>query len=117
MIEKYYTPEQLESLQRRCEEVGEGSYPPGAAAVGRVREHAPRAMDMGIQPTHRGGGTGPPLVCAGERLHRVRPWVFLSLKKMYQNEDTIREWMWPRAAYGVDRAQPRRPGILDLPGS
>ena len=74
MIEKYYTPEQLESLQRRREEVGEEVIRQAPQQWAESAGRRPRGDGHGDRADRpQGGGTGPPLVRAGERLHRWRP--------------------------------------------
>src|SRR5262245_9399567 len=121
MIEKYYTPEQLESLQKRREAAGE--------AGEEIRRQGPQqwadwqadvraAMDAGVEPTD------PKAQDLARRWYALvsgftggDPGLFLSLKRMYQNEDTVR---------GMDVAA-MRPGLdwiekaaaaagIDLPG-
>ena len=122
MIEKYYTPEQLESLQKRREEAGEAGEEvirQGPQQWADLHADVRAAIDAGIEPADPR---------AAELAHRWfalvtsftggDPGVFLSLKNMYQNEDTIR---------GMDVAA-MRPGMewigkaaaaagIDLPGS
>ena len=122
MIEKYYTPEQLERLKRRREEAGE--------AGEEVIQQAPQqwadlqadvqaAMDAGIDPAD------PKAQELARRWFALvsgftggDPGIFKSLKRMYQNEDTVR---------GMDVAA-MRPGMewiekaaaaagIELPGS
>lgn len=122
MIEKYYTPEQLELLQKRREEAG--------AAGEEVIRQAPEqwaALHADVQSA-RDAGVDPSDVRAQELARRWYalvsrftggdPGLFLSLKKMYQNENTI---------HGMDVAA-MRPGMewiekaataagIKLPGS
>ena len=122
MIEKYYTREQLESLQRRREEAGE--------AGEEVIRQAPQqwaewqadvraAMDAGIEPTDpRAQELARRWFALVSGFTGGDPGLFLSLKRMYQDEDTI---------HGMDVAA-MRPGMewmekaaaaagIQLPGS
>src|SRR6516165_9361955 len=105
MIEKYYTPEQLESLQRRREEAGEAGEEVIRQAPQRWAEwqaDVRAAMDAGVEPTD------PRAQELARRWFELvsgftggDPGLFLSLKRMYQNEDTI---------HGMDVAA-MRPGM------
>src|SRR4051812_28034706 len=93
MIEKYYTPEQLESLQKRREEAGEAGEEvirQGPQQWADWQADVRAAMDAGIDPTDPR---------AQELAHRWfalvsgftggGPGVSLSLKKRYQSEGTV----------------------------
>jgi DNA-binding transcriptional MerR regulator len=93
MIEKYYTPEQLEALRKRREEGGEAmeeAIQKGPQMWADFHTDLKAAMDAGVEPTDpkaqelakrwwalvsgfTGGDAG----------------IFLSLKRMYQNEPTV----------------------------
>jgi DNA-binding transcriptional MerR regulator len=122
MIEKYYTPEQLESLQRRRDEAGEAgeeAIRQGPQRWAELQASVRAAMDAGVQPTD------PQAQELARRWFALvgeftggDPGIFLSLKRMYQNEDTV---------HGMDVAA-MRPGMewiekaaaaagIELPGS
>jgi DNA-binding transcriptional MerR regulator len=90
MIEKYYTPEQLDSLQKRREEVGEE----------RIREGPQLWADLGAAvQAEIDAGTDPADPKAQELARRWfglvneftggDPSIFHSLRNMYQNEARI----------------------------
>ena len=119
MIEKYYTPEQLESQRQRREEVGEEVIQQAPQQWGDLQAEVRAAVDAGIEPTD------PKAQQLARRWFELvsgftggDPGIFQSLKAMYQNEDTI---------HGMDVAA-MRPGMqwiekaaraagIDLPGS
>jgi MerR family transcriptional regulator, thiopeptide resistance regulator len=113
MIEKYYTPDQLASLQKRAEEAGDAGAEmirEGPQRWAQLHADLQAAMDAGVQPTD------PQARELANRWFALvssftggDPSVFLSLKRMYQNEDTIHgmnaaamrpgmEWMEKAAA-------------------
>src|SRR5262249_48134468 len=103
MIEKYYTPEQLESLQRRREEAGEAgeeAIRQGPQRWAELQASVRAAMDAGVRPTDPQAQelAGKWSARGGEFTGGDRG-IFLSLKRMYQNEDT---------AHGRDAAARRR---------
>jgi DNA-binding transcriptional MerR regulator len=93
MIEKYYTPEQLETLEKRRKE--------GGAAMEEAIQKAPQmwadlhadvkaAMDAGVPPTD------PKAQALAKRWYDLvsaftggDPGIFQSLQKMYENEDKV----------------------------
>jgi hypothetical protein len=94
MIEKYYTTEQLEMLEKRrleAGEAGEEAIRQGPNQWAELQASVQEAMDEGVKPTDPR---------AQELAHRWfdlvnaftggDPGIFQSLKKMYQNEDNIR---------------------------
>ena len=119
MIEKYYTPEQLESLARRREEIGEEAMQQAPQRWAELQSSVQEARDAGMEPTD------PMAQELARRWFALvseftggDPGIFQSLKKMYQNEDTI---------HGTDVAA-LRPGMewinkaaaaagLKMPGS
>jgi DNA-binding transcriptional MerR regulator len=122
MIEKYYTPEQLESLRRRREEAGEAGEEmirQGPQQWAELQADVRAAMDAGVEPAD------PRAQALARRWFALvtgftggDPGLFLSLKRMYQNEDTV---------HGMDVAA-MRPGMewiekaaaaagIKLPGS
>jgi len=119
MIEKYYTPEQLETLQRRREEVGEEVIRQAPQQWAEWQADVRAAMDAGIEPTDpRAQELARRWFALVSGFTGGDPGLFLSLKRMYQNEDTI---------HGMDVAA-MRPGMawieeaaaaagIQLPGS
>ncbi|OJW22056.1 MAG: hypothetical protein BGO49_14885 [Planctomycetales bacterium 71-10] len=91
MFEKYYTPEQIEYLVRRREEVGEEAIRRGPEQWADLQAEVKAAMDAGV---------GPEEPCAADLARRWfdliaaftggDPGLFRSLKAMYENEDRIR---------------------------
>src|SRR5262249_20531665 len=105
MIEKYYTPEQLETLRQRREEAGE-------AGAAMIRQGPERWAELNADIKAAVEGGLPPT--DPKALELARRWyalvsaftggdagIFLSLKKMYQNEDHV---------HGMDVAA-MRPGM------
>lgn len=105
MIEKYYTPEQLENLRKRTEEAGEAGQElirEGPQMWANLNADIKAAVDAGLDP-------------ADPRSQEIaRRWyalvsgftggddaLFLSLKRMYQNENTV---------HGMD-VEAMRPGM------
>jgi DNA-binding transcriptional MerR regulator len=122
MIEKYYTPEQLEGLRRRREEAGEA----GEEAIRRgpqqwadLQAEVRAAMEEGVEPADpRAQELARRWFALVSGFTGGDPGLFLSLKRMYQNEDTV---------HGMDVAA-MRPGMewigkaavaagISLPGS
>ena len=74
MIESYYTPEQLETLKARGEQLGRGPHPAVAGGLGRADRRGPRRDGEGDRPGRsRGPGPGEAMDGSGERVHRRRP--------------------------------------------
>ena len=74
MIESYYTPEQLDDLKERGEQLGQEriqqSQEEWAELIAEVRAE----MEKGHRPVGPGGpGDGPALDGPGQRVHRRRP--------------------------------------------
>ena len=119
MIEKYYTPEQLETLQRRREEAGEEVIRQAPQQWAELQADVRAAMDAGIEPTDpRAQELARRWFALVSGFTGGDPGLFLSLKRMYQDEDTI---------HGMDVAA-MRPGMewmekaavaagIQLPGS
>jgi len=122
MIEKYYTPEQLELLQKRRDEAGEAgeeAIQQGPQRWAELNADIKAAVDGGLDPAD------PKAQALAHRWYALvsaftggDAGLFLSLKRMYQNEDTVR---------GMDVAA-LRPGMqwmekaveaagIELPGS
>ena len=90
MIEKYYTPEQLETLQRRREEVGEEVIQQAPQQWAEWQADVRAAMDAGIEPTDpRAQELARRWFALVSGFTGGDPGLFLSLKRMYQNEDTV----------------------------
>ncbi len=90
MIEKYYTPEQLDQLKLRKEQVGEARIQEVQAEWPRLFAEVQAAMDAGTDPTD------PKVQELAQRwFGLVReftggdPGVFQSLNTMYQSEDNV----------------------------
>ncbi len=105
MIEKYYTPEQLESLMKRREEMGEAGDAIVQEAPKRWAElnaSVQAAMDAGVEPTDpKAQDLARRWFALVSEFTGGDPGIFRSLKTMYQNEDTI---------HGMDVAA-MRPGM------
>jgi MerR family transcriptional regulator, thiopeptide resistance regulator len=94
MIEKYYTPEQLETLARRRQELGEAGeaiIQEGPQRWADLLASVQEARDAGMEPTD------PMAQELARRWFALvseftggDPGIFQSLKTMYQNENTIR---------------------------
>jgi DNA-binding transcriptional MerR regulator len=118
MIEKYYTPEQLGQLQQRKEQVGDARIQEVQAEWPKLMAEVQAAMDAGVP------ATGP----QGQEFARRwfglvaeftggDPGIFQSLRRMYQNEDTVAgmdvKGMRPMQAY-IEQA--RVAAGIELPG-
>ena len=119
MIEKYYTPDQLEFLQRRRQEVGEEAIQQAPNQWAELQASVQAAMDEGVEPTD------PRAQVLAQRWFALvnaftggDPGIFQSLKRMYQNEDKIRGMdvaaMRPMMAW-IDKAATA--SGVKLPGS
>ena len=74
MIESYYTPEQMEALKRRREQLGEDAIRAAEADWAELIAQITAEMENGHRPGRpEGAGAGTALAGAGERLHRRRP--------------------------------------------
>jgi DNA-binding transcriptional MerR regulator len=90
MIEKYYTPEQLEELKQRKEAVGEARIQEVQAEWPRLMAEVQAAMDAGTDPAD------PKVQELAQRWVGLvneftggDPGIFQSLSKMYASEDTV----------------------------
>jgi DNA-binding transcriptional MerR regulator len=105
MIEKYYTPEQLESLRKRVEEAGEAGQEmirQGPQQWAELQADVRAAMDAGVEPTDpKAQELARRWFALVSEFTGGDPGLFLSLKRMYQNEDTV---------HGMDVAA-MRPGM------
>lgn len=91
MIEKYYTPEQLEYLENRRKQVGEALVQQGTEDWATLIAEVKAAMEAGVDPVD------PKAQDLARRWFGLikaftggDPGIFQSLKNMYQNEDRIR---------------------------
>lgn len=92
MLDKYYTPEQLEYLNNRRDEVGEEAIQQAPSQWADLQAEVRRAMDAGVDPAD------PQAAAMARRWFDLitaftggDPGVFRSLNRMYQNEDKIRD--------------------------
>jgi DNA-binding transcriptional MerR regulator len=118
MIEKYYTPEQLAQLAAR-KDVSEERMQQAPGDWAALTADIKAATDAGIDPSDpRAQGLARRWFALVSEFTGGDPEIFLSLKRMYQNEDTI---------HGMDVAA-MRPGMdwvekaaaaagIKLPGS
>lgn len=91
MLEKYYTPEQMEYLKRRGEEIGEEAMRQAPNQWADLQAEVQSAMDAGVDPAD------PRAAALARRWFDLvtaftggDPGIFKSLSRMYQNEDKIR---------------------------
>jgi len=91
MIEKYYTTEQLEYLQKRRGEIGEEAVQQGPQQWDDLQAEVQAAIDAGVDPADPGAAD-----LARRWFALIKaftggdPGTFKSLKRMYENEDRIR---------------------------
>ena len=94
MIEKYYTPEQLEYLRKRREAGGEAmeeAIQKGPQMWADFHADLKAAMDAGVDPTDpRGQELARRWYALVSGFTGGDPGVFNSLRRMYENEDTVR---------------------------
>ncbi len=90
MIENYYTPEQLDSIQARKAEVGEARIREVEAEWPRLMADVQAAVAAGVEPT------APEAQALARRWFGLveeftggDPGIFRSLRNMYQNEDRV----------------------------
>lgn len=92
MIEKYYTTEQLEYLQKRREEVGEEAVQQGPQQWADLQADVKAAMDEGVDPSApRAAGLARRWFALIQAFTGGNPEIFKSLQRMYENEDRIRD--------------------------
>jgi MerR family transcriptional regulator, thiopeptide resistance regulator len=102
MIEQYYTPEQLEILARRREEIGEEAMQQAPQRWAELQASVQEARDAGMEPTDpKAQELARRWFALVSEFTGGDPGIFQSLKTMYQNEDTI---------HGMDVAA-LRPGM------
>lgn len=93
MIERYYTPEQLEQLKKRREEGGEEmekAVLQGPKLWADFHADLKALMDAGVEPTDpRAHELARRWFALVNAFTGGDPGLFNSLKRMYQNEDTI----------------------------
>jgi DNA-binding transcriptional MerR regulator len=90
MIEKYYTPEQMEYLQTRREQVGEERIQQGPQRWADLQANVQSTMDAGVDPTDpKAQELARKWFALVNEFTGGDPGIFQSLKNMYQNEDRI----------------------------
>lgn len=91
MIEKYYTPEQLEQLKQRKEEVGDARIKEVEAEWPQLMAEVQAAMDAGIEPADpKVQDMARRWVGLVNEFTGGDPGIFKSLSSMYANEDNVR---------------------------
>jgi DNA-binding transcriptional MerR regulator len=91
MIEKYYTPEQLEQLKQRKEEVGDARIKEVEAEWPRLKAEVKAAMDAGTDPADpKVQDMARRWVGLVNEFTGGDPGIFKSLSSMYANEDNVR---------------------------
>lgn len=91
MIEKYYTPEQLEQMKQRKETVGDARIQEVQAEWPRLMAEVQAAMDAGTDPADpKVQGMARRWVGLVNEFTGGDPGIFKSLSNMYQNEDNVR---------------------------
>ena len=91
MIEKYYTPEQLEQLKQRKEQVGDSRIQEAQAEWPRLMAEVRAAMDAGTDPADpKVQDMARRWVGLVNEFTGGDPGIFKSLSTMYQNEDNVR---------------------------
>jgi len=94
MLEKYYTPEQMDFLQKRREAAGpdlEAKIQHGPQMWADLQADVRAAMDAGVDPAdHRGAELARRWLDLIVGFTGGDPGIFKSLSRMYQNEDNIR---------------------------
>lgn len=93
MIDKYYTPEQLQYLEKRRQEGGaamQETIQKGPQMWADLHADVQAAMDAGVQPTDsKAQALAKRWYDLVSAFTGGDPGIFQSLKKMYQNEDTV----------------------------
>jgi DNA-binding transcriptional MerR regulator len=90
MFEKYYTPEQMEYLQKRREEVGEERMQQAPQDWADLQADVQSAMDTGLDPADpKAQELARKWFALVGEFTGGDPGIFQSLKTMYQNEDRI----------------------------
>jgi DNA-binding transcriptional MerR regulator len=91
MLEKYYTPEQLEYLNERRARVGEEQIRQGELAWPELIAEVKAAMEAGVEPADaRAQELARRWFGLVNAFTGGDPGIFRSLQNMYQNEDQIR---------------------------
>jgi len=91
MLDKYYTPEQLEFLNKRRGEIGEEAIQQAPNQWAELQAEAQVAMDAGLDPADpRAAELARRWFDLVTAFTGGDPGVFRSLNRMYQNEDKIR---------------------------
>jgi DNA-binding transcriptional MerR regulator len=90
MIEKYYTPEQLEQMKQRKEAVGDARIKEVEAEWPRLMAEVQAAMDAGTDPADpKVQELARRWVGLVDEFTGGDPGIFQSLSKMYASEDTV----------------------------
>jgi DNA-binding transcriptional MerR regulator len=90
MVEKYYTPEQLEYLQKRREQVGEERIQQSPQEWANLQASVKSAMEAGVDPADpKAQELARKWFALVNEFTGGDPGIFQSLKNMYQNEDRI----------------------------
>jgi DNA-binding transcriptional MerR regulator len=90
MVEKYYTPEQLEYLKARKEQVGEARIKEVEAAWPQLFAEVQAAMDAGVPPEDpKAQGFARRWFALVEEFTGGDPGIFQTVRKMYQTEDAV----------------------------
>jgi DNA-binding transcriptional MerR regulator len=90
MFEKYYTPEQMEYLQKRREQVGEERMQQAPQEWADLQANVQSAMDAGLDPADpKAQELARKWFALVSEFTGGDPGIFQSLKTMYQNEDHI----------------------------
>lgn len=92
MIEKYYTTDQLEYLQKRREEVGEEAVQQGPQQWADLQAEVRAAIDAGVDPADpRAADLARRWFALIQAFTGGDPGIFKSLQRLYENEDRIRD--------------------------
>lgn len=92
MIEKYYTAEQLDALEKRRREVGEEAMREGPARWAELQAEVRAAMDGRVDPADpRAAALARRWFDLIEAFTGGDPEIFKSLNRMYANEDRVRD--------------------------
>jgi DNA-binding transcriptional MerR regulator len=90
MVEKYYTPEQLDRLKARKEQVGDARIQEVQAEWPRLQAEVKAAMDAGMDPADpRAQDLARRWMGLVTEFTGGDPGIFKSLSTMYRSEDTV----------------------------
>jgi MerR family transcriptional regulator, thiopeptide resistance regulator len=91
MLEKYYTPEQMEYLNKRRQEIGEEAMQQAPNQWAELQAEVRSAMDAGVDPADpRAADLARRWMDLVTAFTGGDPGIFQSLSRMYQNEATVR---------------------------